>query len=158
MHKVTLEEQEHPYIEKAGALNEEIEQAIKSHDLEPGDAGYERYNALREKLKEAKFTEKDCGRHKQPKQPKEPKKPKQPKEPKQPKTSCKYCSMSLSQIYQRMNDCYVKIHTRKATKQDVIGEVNALYKCASQHSSEWKSGGGIKSKIQQTYDRIKKAK
>ena len=155
-HDVSLEDQEAPYVERAQALNEEIEQAIKSHDLKAGDAGYEKYNALKSKLKESQFTEKDCGKHKggggggyNP--------PKPPKPPK-PKSTCKYCSLSLSQIYQRMNDYYIKIRNQKVTKQQVIGDVNALYNCASQHSSEWKSNSSVRSKILENYKRIKNAK
>ena len=172
-HTQSLEEQEAPYREKAEALNAEIEQAIRNHDLKEGDAGYEKYNTLRNKLKDTQFTESSCKKCAKPDPVPTKKCPTcgksinkcrykgnhpSPGSSTGPKQSCKYCSLSLSQIYQRLNDCYVKIHTRKATKQQVIGEANALYNCASQHSSEWKSGSSVKSKIQQTYNRIKSAK
>ena len=155
-HKQSLENQEAPYKKRIKDLNEEIENAIRDHELKPGDSGYKKYAFLQAKLAEIEFVEKSCSKcsntaSKQARQSKP-----QPKTEK-PKT-CKYCNMSLSQIYQRLNDYYVKIHTRKSTKQQVIGDVNALYNCASRHSSAWKNGGSIKNKIQETYNRIKSAK
>lgn len=155
-HKLSLEEQEAPYNKRIHDLNEEIENAIQSHELKSGDSGYEKYASLQAKLAEIEFNEKSCSKcsYTAPKQPKQPK----PKPHNDKPKSCKYCNMSLSQIYQRLNDYYVKIHTRKSTKQQVIGDVNALYNCASRHSSAWKNGGSIKNKIQETYNRIKSAK
>ena len=61
-----------------------------------------------------------------------------------------------------MDDLYKKIYTsadRKATKQSVMGQVNALYGCCTaadcaKHASQWKRGGDYKSKIIERYNRI----
>ena len=77
-----------------------------------------------------------------------------------PGPECGNCNLSLQTIYQRMDDLYKRIYNssnRQATKQSVMPQVNALYKCASQHTThkaQWQRGGDYKNKIAERYSRI----
>lgn len=150
-HKTSLEKQEAVYVNKINELKAEIDQLIASHNWKEEDGGYVRYTALKNKLDAIDLSsrERDCGRHKGG-------------SGGGSGHSCSYCSLSLQQIYHKMDDYYKKIYSssdRKAAKAKVIKEVNALYQCCtdpacSKHASAWKSGGEYKNKIIERYNRI----
>ena len=150
-HKTSLEKQEAPYVKKIADMKAEIDQLIASHNWKEEDGGYIRYTALKNKLDAIDLSsrERDCGRHKGG-------------GGGASGHSCSYCSLSLQQIYHKMDDYYKKIYSssdRKAAKAKVIKEVNALYQCCtdpscSKHASAWKSGGEYKTKIIERYNRI----
>lgn len=149
-HKTSLAKQKDVYVKKIDALKAEIDQLITSHQWAKEDGGYLRYTALKAKLDAIDLSsrERDCGRH--------------GKGGGGGGHNCSYCSLSLQQIYHKMDDYYKKIYSsndRKAAKAKVINEVNALYKCCtdtscSKHAAAWKSGNEYKSKIIERYNRI----
>ena len=171
-HKVSLEEQKKPYIEKTRALNEEIEQVINDHGLKDGDAGYEKYNTLKNQLKAIQFKEtcckecckkpkKICPNCKRPKDectcPKPKICPKCKRPIKQctcdkPKPCCNYKDWSCDKVYNRLHDIYVKIYNKKVTKKQVIDEATALYNHAKKHKK------CSSTKIEEFYNRIKNSK
>lgn len=148
-HKTSLAKQEDVYVKKIDALKAEIDQIIASHHWGKEDGGYIRYTALKEKLDAINLSsrERDCGRH---------------GKGGNSGHNCSYCSLSLQQIYHKMDDYYKKIYNsnnRKAAKAKVIKEVNALYKCCTdpscgKHASTWKNGNEYKNKIIERYNRI----
>ncbi len=152
-HKPSLDRQRAGYVNKIDALKKDIDEAIARHNWTPSDNGYVRYTALKKTLEgiDLDSRERDCGRHKA--------------------ASgggggghkCSYCSLSLQQIYHKLDDLYKRIYSssdRKAAKKAVMSQVNALYRCCtdascSKHAAQWKSGGdGYKSKITERYNRI----
>lgn len=151
-HKPSLDKQEAPYKEKITKVKSEIDEIINQHNWNTGDKDYQRYDALKQKLNAIDFTayEKDCGN---------PKKHKST--PAAPRHSCKYCNLTLQQIYHKLDDYYKKIYNssnRKATKDSVMADVNLLYKCCTdgnciKHAASW-SNSEYKSKITDRYKRI----
>lgn len=151
-HKPTLAKQKEVYETKIDALKAEIDQLISSHNWKAEDGGYIRYTALKAKLDGIDLSSKEgiCTKHR----------------PRKPVAGgghkCAHCSLSLQQIYHKMDDYYKKIYSssdRKAAKAKVIDEIEALYKCCtdtncSKHAAEWKSGGEYKNKIIERYNRI----
>lgn len=148
-HKSSLGSQEAPYKTRIGKIETEIDEIVNRHNWYTSDRGYQRYNALKQKLDAIDFTayEGDCGKHRII--------------PPRPRHSCKYCNSSLQQIYHKLDDYYKKIYNssnRKATKESVMADVNLLYKCCtdgncSKHASSWNSSE-YKSKITDRYNRI----
>ena len=149
-HKESVEEQQEPYKQKINDLKSKIDAAISAHGWNTGDKGYKNYAALKDDLDKNIDLDAQkgiCRQHRS--------------EPK-PSHQCSYCNLSLQQIYHRLDDLYKKIYTsadRKATKQSVMGQVNALYGCCTaadcaKHASQWKRGGDYKSKIIERYNRI----
>ena len=150
-HATSLEKQKSVYVKKIDDMKTEIDQLIASHNWKEEDGGYIRYTALKNKLDAIDLSsrERDCGRHRG-------------NRGGGGGHNCSYCSLSLQQIYHKMDDYYKKIYSssdRKAAKAKVIKEVNALYQCCtdpacSKHASAWKSGGEYKNKIIERYNRI----
>ena len=145
-HKVSLEEQEAPYKDSINILKSEIDSILNSHHRWYSiDKKYIRYNEIKQKLEEVDFSryEGDCENPKNHISPR--------------RHSCKYCNLSLQQIYHKLEDYYKKIYTRKATKDAVMTDVNLLYRCCTdtnctKHSSWNKSE--YKAKITDRYNRI----
>ena len=151
-HKTSLESQEAPYKTRIGNIKKEIDDIINRRwfSNDTSDKGYQRYDALRQKLDTIDFTayEGDCGNSRNHRG----------TNPPRPRHSCKYCNSSLQQIYHKLDDYYKKIYNRKATKESVMADVNLLYKCCtdgncSKHASSWNSSE-YKSKITDRYNRI----
>lgn len=153
LHKPSLAKQKEAYSSKIDALKAEIDQIITSHNWKEEDGGYIRYTALKAKLDAIDLDSHEgiCRRHKGG-----------GGKPAVGGHSCNYCSLSLQQIYHKMDDYYKRIYSssdRKAAKAKVIKEVNALYQCCTdptcnKHASAWKSGGEYKNKITERYNRI----
>ena len=152
-HKTSAAKQRDAYEKRINSLKEDIDDAIKSHNWQPDSRGYMRYNDLKKQLDDIDLSSKegDCGRHRARKG----------GGGSGGGHSCSYCSLSLQQIYHRLDDLYKKIYSssdRKAAKASVISQVNALYTCAStsscsKHASEWKNSS-YRSKITERYNRI----
>lgn len=144
-HKASASKQKEPYEKRIEALKDKIDNIIAAHGWSAGDAGYKRYNELKNRLDNAEFREGDCGKHGRKGH------------------SCSYCGLSLQQIYHQLDDIYKKIYSssnRKDAKAAVMGQVNALYQCCTatdcgKHAAAWKKGGDYKNKIVERYNRIK---
>lgn len=146
-HRLSLEKQEAPYKEKIAKIKTEIDEIITRHNWLTSDIGYQRYNDLKRELDRIRLSDRegDCGKHTQARH------------------KCKYCNLSIQQIYHKLDDYYKKIYSnsnsnRKVTKESVMADVNLLYKCCtdgncSKHASSWNSSE-YKSKIIDRYTRI----
>lgn len=150
-HKVSLERQKKYYEDERENMLEKIDSIQKVHaNWFKGDRGYEKYDSLRivlQKIDLADYETPDCGvaglhlstpvrRH-----------------------SCRFCNLSLAQIYHRLDDCYQRIYNDRKQKSALIGDVRALYNCCTdsgcrKHSSEWRKGGFYKNKIVERYNKI----
>ena len=145
-HKPSLEKQERPFKECVERIKTEVDSIIETHRWQTTDKRYLAYDSLKIKLREINFSryERDCGKHSVSKG-----------------HQCKYCSLSLQQIYNKLDDYYIKIYNsndRKKARAAVINEVNQLYRCCTDgncrnHSSAWKKSE-YRSKIIDRYNRI----
>lgn len=157
-HRATVGQQKDYYQKMRDGMIERIDSILREHtNWFKGDRGYEKYDSLRVVLQNIdldspEYRTANCGKaslHKK-------------RVPPKTRHSCKYCGLSLAQIYHRLDDCYQKIYSsnnRAATKKAVLGEVQALYNCCTdddcrKHAAEWRKGGGYKSKIVDRYNRI----
>lgn len=154
-HRATLEQQRDYYKRVRESMTERIDSILRAHtSWFKGDRGYEKYDSLRVALQNIdlesqEYETANCGRtslH---------------KSGPRLKTghSCKYCNLSLVQIYHKLDDCYQKIYNDRKKKNSLINEVRTLYNCCSdddcrKHSSEWKKGGFYKNKIVERYNKI----
>lgn len=151
LHRPTLDRQEAPFKEKINKIRYEIDSILTLHNKWfSRDRRYLRYDSLKRKLSEIDFVkyERDCGNSKNHKP-----------NPPRPRHSCKYCNYTLQQIYEKLESFYMKIYNRQVTKQEVIADVNLLYKCCvdgncNKHASLW-NGSVYKSGIIEYYNRIK---
>lgn len=147
-HKVSLEKQKAPYEEKIARIKSEIDSIVwkKWYD---SDKMAQKYNNIKQNLNAVDFSryEGDCGNLKN-------------HNTSTRRHSCKYCNLSLQQIYHKLDDYYKKIYNsgnRKATKDAVMTDVNLLYRCCTdtnctKHSS-W-NNSEYKVKITDRYNRI----
>jgi len=157
-HRASLEQQKDYYSRLRNGMIEQIDSILRAHNnWFKGDRGYEKYDSLRIELQRIdldspKYITANCGKtnlHKKVSKPKA-------------KHSCKYCGLSLAQIYHSLDDYYQKIYSsnnRTATKKAVIGDVRTLYNCCvdddcRRHASEWRKGSNYKGKIVERYNRI----
>ena len=144
-HKPSADKQREELQAKIDGLKSEIDSIIIKHAWTSSDNGYRRFNDLKEQFANVQFAERDCGRHSRSKA-----------------HQCRYCSLSLQQIYHKLDDLYKKIYSnsdRKGTKASVIKQVNELYNCCTdsrckKHAAQWKKGGDYKNKIVERYNRI----
>ena len=151
-HRQSVEQQQAPYKKRIDELKAKIDAAISQHGWGGNDGGYRRYMALKDVIDQDIDLSKHLGTCRQHRGGQT-----------QAGHQCSYCSLSLQQIYHRLDDLYKKIYSssdRKATKASVISQVNALYNCCTasdcaKHASQWRNGGGgYKSKITERYNRI----
>lgn len=144
-HKPSLDNQKQPYNKRIERKIAEIDSIVGTHQWPQTSKRYLAYDSLKTQLKDIDLSkyERDCGRHQGRGH------------------QCKYCNLSLQQIYNKLDDCYIKIYNsnnRKETKAAVISEVNMLYRCCTDsncrnHSSAWKKSE-FKSRIIDRYNRI----
>jgi len=149
-HRPDVEGQKEPFKKRMEELTAKIDAAISAHGWTENDGGYQRFNAIKEDIAKINLDEQEgtCRQHKAG--------------PPAPAHQCGYCSLSLQQIYHKLDDLYKKIYTssdRAATKASVMGQVNGLYNCCTdancqKHASAWRSGGDYKNKIIERYNRI----
>ncbi len=69
---------------------------------------------------------------------------------------CSYCSLSLQEIYNRLDRLYQKLFIGQVQKSAIIKEANALYRCGTTHSnSKRANGNSYKASINEFYNKIK---
>ena len=152
-HKPSVEEQQEPFVKRIEELRIKIDAIISAHQWGPEDGGYKRFTALKDDIDNNIDLNKHvgtCRTHTASGNARQG-------------HSCSYCSMTLQQIYHRMDDLYRTIYissNREAKKREVMGQVNALYGCCtasdcSRHASQWANGGGgYRTRITSLYNRI----
>ena len=70
--------------------------------------------------------------------------------------TCRYCSLSLQEIYNRLNRHYINLYNGEVQKSAIINEVNALYRCGTTHSNAKRANGdSYKARITEFYNKIK---
>lgn len=136
-HSPSLEEQEKPYKEKIESIKNEIDSIREAHNWWNADESFRKFRDLKEKLDAISFSslEQDCGKRHE-------------RAIVRPRHSCKYCKLSDQQIYNKLDNYYQKLKTRKVKKDDIMSDVKLLYSCPS-----WKNGA-YKDKIENYYNRI----
>lgn len=150
-HRPGVDQQKEPYQKRIDELKAKIDAAISAHGWQESDGGYQRFNAIKEDLAKIDLSKQEgiCRTHRGG-------------GTERPKHQCAYCSLSLQQIYHKLDDLYKKIYTsndRQATKASVMGQVNGLYNCCvdancEKHAAAWSNGGDYKNKIIERYNRI----
>lgn len=143
-HKPSLAEQKEGFQRKIDALISKISREIDRRGWFSTDKRYQLYDELRIQLSRLDLTSKegDCGNHKAPAH------------------KCRYCNLTLQQIYHKLDDYYQMLYIssdRKATKTEIIGDVKVLYNCCThrRQGNEW-NNSEYKSKIIDRYNRINK--
>lgn len=147
-HKPSLAKQKESCQKRINQIKAEIDEIIARHNWDTNDKIYQKYYSIKMKLDSIDFSNlvRDCGKH---------------RTNNVPSHRCKYCNLSLQQIYHKLDDHYKKIYNssdRKASKNAIISDVNLLYRCCTdkncqKHASAWKSSE-YKSKITDRYNRI----
>ena len=149
LHRPSFEEQIQQYKNAKDDLRLQIN--LAKNNWKPESSKYQNYVALVnalddmdaaiEEYKESKY---DCG------------------DKTQHKTvhSCKYCKLSLEEIYNLLDRHYRNLYNRKVEKKEIWKDVSMLYKCCTdatcaKHASQWRKGGLIKDKIIERYNQIK---
>lgn len=67
--------------------------------------------------------------------------------------NCKFCSLSADEIYKRLEAFYIELHNGKATKGQIMSNVEALYNCAQKNTK--RNTGNYMSRISMYYNKIK---
>lgn len=141
-HKPSLEEREQPYKDEISDLRLAINLKLRQWPYE--SFKYRKYNKLRHQLNDIVFEEADCGDATQ-------------------HTSnhyCKYCKLSLEQIYDELDALYQKkVYPKKELTKEEIQQVKDMYRCCTNktcksHAAEWKKKNKCKDGIINYYNRI----
>lgn len=149
LHQTKFDDQIFPYTDEQDFLRYKINDAKTKWT--PGSSKYQKYEDLLtllssmdiaiEEYKESKY---DCGdktKHKAI-------------------HSCRYCKLSLEEIYNKIDKHYKDLYNRKVEKKEILSDVNILFNCCkdpscAKHAKEWKKGGKLPQKIKERYDQIK---
>lgn len=155
-HKPSLAKQKEPCLKRINQIKAEIDEIIARHNWNTNDMGYQKYHSIKMKLESIDFSEleRDCGKHRTNNHTNN-------RTNNVPSHKCKYCNLSLQQIYHKLDDHYKKIYSssdRKASKNAVLSDVNLLYRCCTdkncqKHAAAWISSE-YKAKITDRYNRI----
>lgn len=149
LHKPEFEKQIYPFTDEQDYLKVKINETKTK--FEPGSSKYQKYEELLAELEdmdtaieEYKASRYDCG------------------DKSKHKTihNCKYCKLSFEEIYNLLDRYYKNLFNRKVEKEQIMSDVNALYKCCAdascpKHASQWRKGGRVKDKIIERYNQIK---
>lgn len=146
-HRPQWEKQVEPYKERIEKIKAEADSIIQINRWYTTDKEYQPYKELLERVDSIDLTQykQDCGKHVRPVY----------------RHNCKYCNLTLQQIYNKLDDYYIKIYNssnRQEVKSSLMSEVNLLYRCCtdgncSKHSSLWRNSE-YRSKIIDRYNRI----
>lgn len=146
-HKQTFDEQIKDYTEAEDELRSRISQHIKDKGWPESSKRYIQYKALLDSIDtmddaiEQYANEKhDCGQHKT-----------------LAAVNCKYCKLTLEDIWIRMSRLYFDLRNKKKQKPEVLKEAKALYNCCTNHKKQerqWKNSE-YKKDIEDYYKFIK---
>lgn len=133
------------YNKSLDDLKRQTQQVLNSRHYMSTDKGYKQFVGILEKLKSVdleSLTVTSCKNDR-----------KVPKPDIQRKHNCRYCSLSIGEIYKKMEAYYIDLHNGKKTKGQIIGDVNELYNCAQKNKK--RSTGNYMSRIAKYYNGIK---
>lgn len=143
-HKPSLEERKRPFMNEVNDLRLIINLKLQQWPI--GSFRFRKYNELRDRLDDIVFVEADCGDASQ-------------------HTAyhyCKYCKLSLEEIYEAFDDLYQdKVYPKKELAKEEMQQVKDMYKCCTDktcksHASEWKQKNKYKDGIVDYHNRIMK--
>ena len=66
---------------------------------------------------------------------------------------CRFCSLSAEDIYKRLESYYIDLHNGGKAKEQLMGDVEALYNCAQKNKK--RATGSYMSRISMYYNKIK---
>lgn len=147
-HRPSFEAQTKPYTEANHELRDLIRRPLYDQNWPKDSKKYKQYQALLlsldkmdDALEQYKGEKHDCGIHDKV-------------------HSCKYCKLSLEEIYRLLDKHYQKLYNGEVQKSEIIKEVEALYKCCkdptcTQHAKQWKNNDPYKANIIEFYNKIK---
>lgn len=147
-HRPTIKEQKDLYQAKLDSCTAKVDSILNYmyyvKDYYSEHPRYKLYAVLKTQLEEIDLEHvktEDCGKHKI--------------NVDKTRHNCKYCRLSMQEIYHRLDEYYQRIYSsnnRKAAKESIMGDVKALHKCAASRS-EWRDSE-YKAKISDRYNRI----
>lgn len=123
-------------------LKGQIQKACRSHNYYSTDKGYKLYAELLDKLNAVnldKYKVTSCKNDR--------------KVSAKPTHNCRYCTLSMAEIYKKMESYLIALHNGTKTKAQIIGDVEALYNCAKKNRK--RSAGNYMSRISDFYSKIK---
>lgn len=127
------------YNKSIDDLKEQVERIVSSRNYSSSNKGYQQFMAIHNRLDSIdlkKLTVTSCSNDR-----------------KKVIHNCKYCSLSIEDIYKRLEIYYIDLHNGKKTKGQILGDVEALYNCAQKNNRRAK--GNYMSRITTYYNRIK---
>lgn len=128
------------YSKSIEDLIRQIQQVLDSRKYMPSDKGYKQFAGILEKLKAVNIESlivSSCERDKRPVL----------------THKCRYCSLSIAEIYKKLEAYYIDLHNGKKTKEQIMSDVDELYSCAQKNSK--RSTGSYMSSIAKYYNGIK---
>lgn len=66
---------------------------------------------------------------------------------------CRFCSLSAEDVYKKLESYYIDLHNGGKTKEQLMGDVEALYNCAQKNKK--RATGSYMSRISMYYNKIK---
>ena len=144
-HKPRLQDQEAPFVRRIDNLKKDVDKKIKT--TYPSNSIYQKLLDLKKQLDSIQLSdyEGDCGKHVSG----------------STGLRCKYCNSSLNDIYNKLNNYYIRRWNKapewRNNKSTIINDAKMLYNCCSKHKShslEWKKAGRLREDIKIVYERI----
>lgn len=138
------------YNKSIDELKRQVSQIISSRNYMSSDKGYKDFKSIYDRLSSIdleQLTVTSCDNDRKIKYDND-KKAKQ-----RPTHNCKFCSWSAEDIYKRLEAYYIDLHNGKKTKEQVMGDVEALYNCTQKNNK--RNTGSYMSRISMYYNRIK---
>ena len=149
-HPLSFEAQTWNYTIACHDLKEQISRLLYDNSLPRNSKKFVRYQALLDSLNKMdvalekyKQEKHECGKDRVK------------------TTSCRYCSLSFEEIYNRLDRYYKDLYNKEKQKSEIMRDVNALYNCCkshAKHSKQWNSSNPYKARIEEVYNKIKNYK
>lgn len=133
------------YGKSIDELKRQTRQVLSSRHYMSSDKGYKQFAGILEKLSAVNLDSLTVASCKNDR--------KAHKTKVQATHNCRYCSLSIGEIYKKMEAYYIDLHNGKKTKGQIMGEVDELYNCAQKNSK--RATGNYMSRISTYYSKIK---
>lgn len=133
------------YSKSIDDLKRQTRQVLSSRHYMSTDKGYKQFAGILEKLNAVNLNSLTVASCKNDRKATKPKW--------QTEHKCRYCSLPIGEIYNRMEAYYIDLHNGKKTKGQIMGDVEELYNCAKKNSK--RATGNYMSRISTYYSKIK---
>ncbi|MCD8203191.1 MAG: hypothetical protein LUD48_06095 [Prevotella sp.] len=130
------------YEDRISGIRSEVHGIYSERGYKPEDKGYKQYYTIEERLDTINLNGRvvtSC---------------KNDKKVSAASHSCRYCSLTYEDIYKKLENYYIDIHNGKKTKDQIMGDVEALYSCATKNKRRTDAGSYL-SRISTYYNKIK---